>query len=147
MRPRLVRSRHDDLNGMGKAINREVSTIDSQDLIESGVVVHGSKHHRVDVGERLIDVLAEYVASPSMGTATSCPHLKHVGCAIHQLEDCERDARVLARTYSSVVSELRKCFAHDNVRHRDLVALSASCEDVTRCPGMMPVASIDSRDE
>jgi hypothetical protein len=61
---------------MGEAIGREVSAIDSQDLIDRGIVVHGGKHDRIDIGKRLIDVLGEYVFRPSMGTSTRWAHLK-----------------------------------------------------------------------
>jgi hypothetical protein len=132
---------------MGEAINGEIPTIDSQDLIESGIVVYVAKHHRVDVGERLIDVLGQYFSSPSIGSWTSRAHLEQVGRSVDQLEDCQRDARVLARTNASVVSELGKCFPHDYVRHRNLGALLTSGEDVARGPGMMAVASIDCRNE
>src|SRR5207245_3493488 len=64
------RSWHHDLNGVSETIDREVSAIDSQDLIESGIVVHDGKHDRVDVRERLIDVLGQYVSSMSVGTST-----------------------------------------------------------------------------
>jgi hypothetical protein len=79
---------HDDLNGMREAIDGEVSPIDSQDLIEGGIVVHSRKNDCVDVGERLIDVLGEDVASPRMGTSNSWTHLKQVRAAVHQSEDC-----------------------------------------------------------
>ena len=96
---------------MGEAIGREVAPIDSEDLIEGGIVVHGGKHDRVDAGERLVDVVGEYFSSPSMGASASWAYLKQFGGTVHQPEDGQRDPRVPARTHSSVVSELGKCLA------------------------------------
>ena len=72
---------------MGEAIDGEVSAIDRQDLIDTRIVVHGGKHDRVDMGERLINLLREYLPSPLMGTSTRRAHLKQVGGAVQQLED------------------------------------------------------------
>ena len=132
---------------MGEAVDGKVPTIDGQDLMDSGIVVHSGKHDRVDIGERLIDILHEYVFSPSMAASARRPHLKQVGATVQELEDRQRDAWVLAQTNSSVVAELCKRLADDNLRHNDFRPLLASGEHVMRCPGMMPVAAVDCRYE
>ena len=132
---------------MRKAIDREVSAIDGQDLIESGIVVHDGKHSRVDIRERLIDVLGQYVSRPLVSTTTEWAHIKQFWDTVHQFKDAQCNAGVLSRTNSAIVSELRKCLAHDQVRDCDPRALHPSREDVLRGPGMMPVASVDCRDQ
>jgi len=47
-----LRSRHDDLNRVGEPIDREVSAVNSQDLIKGGIVVYEGKYDGVDVRER-----------------------------------------------------------------------------------------------
>lgn len=42
---------HDDLYGMGESIDREVSPIDRQDLIDGRIVVHDGEHDGINKGE------------------------------------------------------------------------------------------------
>ena len=69
---------HGDLYGMSESIDREVSSIDGQDLIDGRIVVHDGKHDSVDKGERLIGVLRQYVPGLTICTPNSRADLKEV---------------------------------------------------------------------
>lgn len=132
---------------MGESIDREVSAIDGQDPIDARVVVHDGKHDRIDEGERLIDILRQYVAGLTIRTPTRRPHLKEVSGLVYQPEDAQRNARVFPRTDSSVVPELGICLADNDIGDSNLRTSLPCFEDVARCPSMVAVPTIDCRDK
>lgn len=76
--------RHDDFDVVGESINREIPAIDSQDLLDSRIGIDDDGHYSVDVRERLISVLGQYVPGPLVGSPTRLPDLKQSRGVIDQ---------------------------------------------------------------
>jgi len=132
---------------MGESKDREISSIDRQDLIDGRIVVHDGEHDSVDEGERLVDVLRQDVPGLTIRALNSRADLKEVRGFVDEPEDTQRNVRVFPRANSSVVSELRKCLAYDDIGDRDFRTALPCSKDVAGCPGMVAVSAIDGRDE
>src|SRR5438067_1813909 len=119
---------------MRELVDREVAAVHCQNLPDSRI--------GVDIGERLIDILGEDVASLLVGALTGWPHLKQLSRVADQPEDGQGNAGILPRTHPSVIPKLCECLADDEIRNRYLRMLSSSSDDLAGCPGMMAIPSI-----
>lgn len=73
---------------MSESVNREISAVDSQDLLDRRIGVDDAKNDRVDIRERLIDVLGKNGSGFLVTPLTGWSHLKQLRSVIDQPEDC-----------------------------------------------------------
>jgi len=79
--------RHDDFNVVRESINREISAVDSEDLLDSRIGVDRGEDDRVDIRKRLIRVLGQYLSGPLVSSVIRLPHLKQLRRVVDQPED------------------------------------------------------------